>query len=196
MSVSSVAINDIYQKIQDLRDLAADLVQEAQAAGVCCALEDDEEPLLNPCHAQTHTGVGLLVNHCGGMLETPFGHVKLFNGRFSQFPAPVLESLIKRTNSTFSSYRPRCGSSGWEPARFCASGKQQIGQDALTLLLDTHHLVIPQQSGDVAVYRIGMVKGQSMPTRSYAPSQDPEKLRTLWNALESEKQARSCLHIH
>ena len=182
-----------YQVIQEIYELASDVLKEAKSAGLGFEYSEGrrECPMPSPLYSQTKQGFVLYNDGAPSHLATPFGHIIIYGGGISSKNAPlsIAEVFIRRLNAVFEcvawmgdldrrgqgQFFEIAAPSGSDTIRKISNKeKKQISEEELESRKGTQNLILNSLCGNYGSYKIREVKGKKVPDVIW---HDPEKAR-------------------
>ena len=205
-----------YQVIQDIYELASDVLKEAKNAGIHFDYSEGRKgwPSPNPFYYQTKQGFVLKLDWAPNAISTPFGEIKIYGGGSSSCFAPlsVAEIFIKRLNGVFEylslprdSYRYQgemyeIHSSETDTIRKIDKNEiKKLNEDQLANKKGTQNLIVNTMCGNLASYNIREVKGKKVPDVIWHDSEKSKRsyelINRIWKMLEDNREGKDPIAI-
>jgi hypothetical protein len=195
-----------YQVIQDIYELASDVLKEAEQIGLTFERFVKRESRPSPCVYQTQQGFALHIGSSFHYIATPFGKIEVYEGPlFSKsnelswiFDLSVTEALIKRLNAVFERHTHNTKCEIFEVESFSGDALRKINQEEIKKInveelenrKGTQNLMVTRANrwANLLFYNIRTVKGSSMPDVIYCNSVESMRsyklIDRIWEMLE------------
>ncbi len=203
---------ETYRVIQDVYQLASQVLKEAKAAGLDFEYTEGSKdwPEPNPFYYQTRQGFELYIGAAPSHIATPFGKIKIFGGGSSRgySPQSVSEVFIKRLNGIFkgvTSSRSFLGdergvlrkvdfSPGNTIRELSKSDFQGITEEEMEREQGSQKLILNSLCGNESIYEIGQVGGRALlPVQHYSQRSQQrsyELINKIWSMLEQKRSGQ------
>jgi hypothetical protein len=199
-----------YQVIQEIYELASDVLKEAKHAGLKFEYSEGRKgwPGPNPLYYQTKQGFALYIDHSPSHLATPFGQITIYGDGVSSGNSllSITEVFIRRLNAVFQhmvgtnslgiggneQIYEIAASSGQDTIRKISEKEiKQISIEELRNKTGTQNLITTKQYGNCTVYTIREVKGKKAPDLIVHDAKNSirsiELITRIWEMLEANR---------
>lgn len=205
----------VYQVIQDIYELAADIQKETKDTGLDFEFYEGHKgwQTPNPRYCQIKQGFILDIDWSRGDLRTPFGKISIYSGGSysGNSPLSVSEEFIRRLTAQFEalheSSSERDNGKIYEIQATMTDAIRKIPDEELQIITKedlisrkgTQNLIVNSYGGNNSSYKITEVKGKVVPEvirhDSRKSMRSSETIDRIWEMLEANRSGFDPLAI-
>lgn len=191
-----------YRAIQDIYELASNVLIEAKNSGLCFRISDGRKtwPRPNPLFSQTKQGFALDIEIAPEGLWTPFGKITLYSGYLRDDGLSISELFIKKLNAEFvnigvckyrNSFYELQSSESDIIREIKVSDMKIISEEEVNTKKGTSNFIFDTSPFARSLYKIRGVKGRKLP--EIVPYDVGDFMRSsyliqkIWDMLEANR---------